>query len=109
MKADGYVLDTNICAFYLRGRFNVDRYIDRVGWDNCYISEVTELELKFGVELLLQRDGIDKSAQLNRFLNAIKILPMADAIDWHTEVQAFCVPLEQCPPRAFFDLLTQNG
>ncbi len=24
MKADGYVLDTNICAFYLRGRFNVD-------------------------------------------------------------------------------------
>ena len=81
MKEDGYVLDTNICAFYLCGRFNVDRYIDRVGWDNCYISEVTELELKFGVELLLQRDGIDKSAQLNRFLNAIKILPMADAID----------------------------
>jgi len=21
MKADGYVLDTNICAFYLRGKF----------------------------------------------------------------------------------------
>lgn len=54
MKADGYVLDTNVCVFFLRGRFNVDRYIDRVGWDNCYISEVTELELKFGIELLLQ-------------------------------------------------------
>lgn len=81
MRAAGYVLDTNICAFYLRGKYDVDKAIDRVGWDNCYISEVTELELKFGVELLLQKEGVDKSAQLGRFLSAIKILPIADAID----------------------------
>ena len=81
MKAAGYVLDTNICAFYLRGKFDVDQAIDRVGWENCYISEVTELELKFGVELLLQRDGVDKSAELNRFLNAIRILPIVDAVN----------------------------
>ena len=81
MKSTGYVLDTNICAFYLRGKYNVDKAIDNVGWNNCYISEVTELELKFGVELLMQRDGIDKSAGLNRFLDAIKILPIADALD----------------------------
>ena len=81
MKAAGYVLDTNICAFYLRGKFDVDQAIDKVGWDNCYISEVTELELKFGVELLLQRDGVDKSAELNRFLNAIRILPIVDAVN----------------------------
>jgi len=31
MKAAGYVLDTNICAFYLRGKFDVDKAIDRVG------------------------------------------------------------------------------
>ncbi len=81
MKAAGYVLDTNICAFYLRGKYSLDKCIDRVGWDNCYISEATELELKFGVELLLQRDSIDKSAELNRFLSAIRILPIADAIN----------------------------
>lgn len=81
MKAAGYVLDTNICAFYLRGKFDVDKAIDSVGWDNCYISEVTELELKFGVELLLQKEGVDKSAELNRFLNAIRILPIADAVN----------------------------
>ncbi len=81
MKAAGYVLDTNVCAFYLRGKFDVDKAIDRVGWDNCYISEVTELELKFGVELLLQKEGVDKSAELNRFLNAIRILPIADAVN----------------------------
>ncbi len=81
MKAAGYVLDTNICAFYLRGKFDVDQAIDKVGWENCYISEVTELEQKFGVELLLQRDGVDKSAELNRFLNAIRILPIVDAVN----------------------------
>lgn len=81
MKAAGYVLDTNVCAFYLRGRYDVDKAIDKVGWENCYISEVTELELKFGVELLIQREGIYKSEELNRFLDAIKILPIADAVN----------------------------
>ena len=33
------------------------------------------MELKFGVELLFQRDGVDKSEELNQFLDAIKILP----------------------------------
>ncbi len=80
MKDTGYLLDTNICAFYLRGKYDVDKAIDRVGWNNCYISEVTALELMFGVELLLQRDGIDRSKGLNQFLNAINILPVSDAI-----------------------------
>ncbi len=80
MKDTGYLLDTNICAFYLRGKYDVDKAIDRVGWNNCYISEVTALELMFGVELLLQRDGIDRSKGLNQFLNAINILPISDAI-----------------------------
>ena len=39
-----YLLDTNICVFCLRGKFDVDAAIDKVGWDNCYISEITVLE-----------------------------------------------------------------
>lgn len=81
MKAAGYVLDTNICAYYLRGKFDIDKSIDQVGWEKCFISEITALELKFGVELLLQRDGIDKGPQLNQFLKEIQILPISDAID----------------------------
>jgi len=76
-----YLLDTNICVFYLRGKFNIDQLIDKVGWDNCCISEITELELKFGAELSKQRDGIDRSQQLNDFLEDIKILPINNAID----------------------------
>ena len=51
MTATAYLLDTNICAFYLRGKFDIDQHIDKVGWENCYISEITMLELKMGAEL----------------------------------------------------------
>ena len=81
MSQSLYLLDTNICAFYLRGKFNVDQRIDQVGWENCYISEITMLELKMGAELSLQKDGIDRSKRLNEFLSDIQILPINDAID----------------------------
>lgn len=34
-----YLLDTNICIFLLRGKYDVDKKIDQVGIENCYISE----------------------------------------------------------------------
>ncbi|MBP3842931.1 MAG: PIN domain-containing protein [Prevotella sp.] len=70
-----------MCVFYLRGRYDIDQLIDKVGWENCYISEITVLELKMGAELSMQRDGIDRSQRLNQFLDDIKILPINGAID----------------------------
>ncbi len=81
MKQTSYLLDTNICAFYLRGRYDIDQRIDEVGWENCYISEITMMELKMGVELSMQRDGIDRSEQLENFLGDVNILPIYGAID----------------------------
>lgn len=104
MRTPGYILDTNICAFYLRGKYNIDKSIDRVGWNNCYISEITALELKFGVELLLQRDSIDKSEELRQFLNAIKILPISDAIDIAAQ-EKIRLRLAGTPCEDNFDLL----
>lgn len=45
------MLDTNLCIFLLRGKYNIDKNIDAVGIDNCYISEITVAELKYGAEL----------------------------------------------------------
>ena len=69
MKQQGYLLDTIICAFYLRGLYDVDKHIDQVGWENCFISEITQLELRFGAELSMQRDGIDRTEDFYRFFN----------------------------------------
>ena len=45
-----YLLDTNICVHFLRGKYNLDQKLRAVGIDNCYISEITLLELEYGVE-----------------------------------------------------------
>ena len=50
-----YLLDTNICIHLFRGRFAVADRIQDVGWDNCYISEITKAELLLGEELALRK------------------------------------------------------
>ena len=86
-----YLLDTNICVFYLRGKFDVDQRIDQVGWENCFISEITMLELKMGAELSLQRDGVDRSEKLDAFFSDIQILPVNEAIDIQHTKKCDCV------------------
>jgi tRNA(fMet)-specific endonuclease VapC len=104
MIGKSYLLDTNICVFYLRGRFDIDKKIDAVKWENCYISEITMLELKMGAELSLQKDGIDRSEQLNRFFSDINILPVADAIDLAAK-EKIRLRLAGTPCEDNFDLL----
>ncbi|MBK8672430.1 MAG: hypothetical protein IPN93_05425 [Bacteroidetes bacterium] len=45
-----YLLDTNICAYFLNGKFDLEVKIDKVGFENCVVSEITIAELKYGVE-----------------------------------------------------------
>jgi len=43
-----YILDTNICIYLSKGLFNLSAKIEDVGIDNCFISEITVAELKYG-------------------------------------------------------------
>lgn len=43
-----YLLDTDTIVFFLRGKFNIVKKINEVGIENCFISEITIAELKFG-------------------------------------------------------------
>ena len=45
-----YLLDTNICIHFFRGKFNLIEKLDEIGLDNCAISEITLAELVFGAE-----------------------------------------------------------
>lgn len=45
-----YLLDTNICIHFFRGKYNlIDKFIE-VDLKNCAISEITLAELTFGAE-----------------------------------------------------------
>ena len=45
-----YLLDTNICIHYLKGEYDLKNQVQKAGFDNCYISEITIAELLYGVE-----------------------------------------------------------
>jgi len=76
-----YLLDTNICIYYLKGLYNLKEKIDSVGSENCYISEITVAELKFGVE---NSEHKKKNKEvLDTFLKGIKIVPIFNALDFY--------------------------
>lgn len=73
-----YLLDSNICIHFFRGKFGIiDKLID-VGIENCAISEITLAELVFGAE---KSNNPKKNHEIiESFINQITILPIFDAI-----------------------------
>lgn len=45
-----YLLDTNICIHFFRGKYGIIERIEKVKPENCAISEITLAELVFGAE-----------------------------------------------------------
>ena len=99
-----YLLDTNICIFLLRGKYDVDKKIDSVGFENCAISEITVAELKYGATLGKKMNIKSRNQILDEFLNNIRILPMFNAIDLYAEERSR-LRLNGTPAADDFDLL----
>ncbi len=45
-----YLLDTNICIHYFKGRFGIKERIEKIGFENFAVSEITLAELIYGAE-----------------------------------------------------------
>lgn len=43
-----YLLDTDICIFLLKNKYQLKEKIKQIGINNCFISEITIAELTFG-------------------------------------------------------------
>ena len=73
-----YLLDTNICIHFFRGSFNLADKIEKVGLNNCAISEITLAELVFGAE---NSKFPEKNYNLiETFSEQVVILPILGAI-----------------------------
>ena len=81
-----YLLDTNICIYFLKGQFGLDDKINAVGPENCFISEITLAELKFGAEKSVQKE---KNRQtLKKFERTFSTLPIYGALDIYAAEKA---------------------
>jgi tRNA(fMet)-specific endonuclease VapC len=73
-----YLLDTNICIHFFRGKFNLIDKFQQVKLENCAISEITLAELMFGAEN--SSNPIKNREIVEQFTSQIKILPIFNAI-----------------------------
>lgn len=97
-----YLLDTNICVHFLRGKFEIDKTLKLKGLQNCYISEITVLELRFGAEKSV--DKIKSHKAVDNFLKGIIIIPIFGSIRKYAEEKVRLNKLGT-PQNDEFDLL----
>lgn len=81
-----YLIDTNICIFYIKGRFNLKKKFEDANPENCFISEITLAELKYGVENSEKKEQNQKV--LDDFLTGIKIVPIFHSLDLYAKEKA---------------------
>lgn len=73
------MIDTNICIYYMKGRYGLDSKFNSVDVDSLYISEITLAELKYGVANSASPER--NNLVLSNFLSGIQILPIFDGLD----------------------------
>ncbi len=78
-----YLLDTSICVFFLRGKLNLDDIFREKGRENCFISEITVVELRYGAENS-NNPSITHQA-VDNFVNGLTIIPIFGAISLYAK------------------------
>ncbi len=81
-----YLLDTNICVFFLWGKHGIDKKIERVGNDNCLVSEITIAELKFGAEN--SSNPVKNRNIVAEFQQRFGIIPIFTSLDVYAKEKA---------------------
>ena len=74
-----YLLDTNICIYFLKNKHQLTDKLNNVGFENCSISEVTLAELVYGAENSQYREKNLKTIEF--FSVQLTILPILEAIN----------------------------
>jgi tRNA(fMet)-specific endonuclease VapC len=81
-----YLLDTNICIFFLKGKFNLDSKLETIGEANCFISEITLAELKYGAEK--SEKPIENKKSIELLLTKFNLLPIYNSLDTYAKEKA---------------------
>ena len=97
-----YLLDTNICVHFLRGKFDVNNILQEKGLNNCCISEITILELRYGAEKSLNKLVAHKA--VDTFLKGMAVIPIFGCIKRYSEEKVRLNKLGR-PQNDDFDLL----
>ncbi|KAA8481542.1 tRNA(fMet)-specific endonuclease VapC [Arcticibacter tournemirensis] len=83
-----YLLDTNICIYFLKGLYDIHSRIEKEGIGNCYISEITVAELKYGAENSKTERKTENRRVVAEFIQMFTILPIFNSLDIYASEKA---------------------
>lgn len=78
-----YLLDTDICIFFLQGKFGLNMKLKEIGVKNCAISEITIAELKYGA--FKSKNPKKHLAEIQKLETLFHIIPIGSTIDLYAE------------------------
>jgi tRNA(fMet)-specific endonuclease VapC len=97
-----YILDTNICVFFLRGKLNFNEFIGDKWRESCCVSEITVLELRFGAEN--SNNPPKHHEAVSEFLRDLTILSVSECAIIYAKEKAYFRKLGK-PVNDEFDLI----
>ncbi len=75
-----FLIDTNICIFYLKGKYDLQIKFQKIGIENCFISEITVAELKYGAEY--SENPAKARLFANELIAKFNIIPIFNCLDF---------------------------
>lgn len=81
-----YLLDTNICIYFIKGKFGLHEKIVTVGQESCFISEITVAEMKYGVENSKTPEIM--APIVTAFLSKFVVIPIYACLDIYAKEKA---------------------
>lgn len=70
----------------MKGKFDLEAKFDKVSSEDCFISEITLAELKFGVAKSEKPEKNSKA--LDNFLSGVQVLPIFHSLDFFAKEKA---------------------
>lgn len=81
-----YLIDTNVCIFFLKGKYKLREKFKTIGFPNCCISEITLAELKYGAECSERVE--ENMLMIEEFAKEFSILPIYSSLDIYAKEKA---------------------
>ena len=87
MRNQKYLLDTNICIFFMRGKYELDEKFRSVGANNCYISSITVAELFYGAAC--SKKPAEEKKKISKLVSLLNVLRIDDCLEQYAESKAY--------------------
>lgn len=82
-----YLLDTNICIFFMRGKYDLDQRLRKVGARNCFISFITVAELYYGAAC--SNNPTLEKQRVTMLISNMNVLPIENCLEVYAESKAY--------------------